>query len=123
TPFTGHTGAVTAVTVTDLDGHPAVVSGSNDRSVRVWDLATGAPIGTPFTGHTSWVRAVTVTDLDGRPIIVSAGGHRLIIASWPGSREADCDLVIELSSPINALAMTGQVIACATDLGIVLIEL
>ena len=29
-----------------------VVSGSDDGTVRVWDLATGTPVGDPFTGHT-----------------------------------------------------------------------
>ena len=28
-----------------------VISGSDDETVRVWDLATGAPVGDPFTGH------------------------------------------------------------------------
>ena len=37
----------------ELDGRPVVISGSSDRTVRVWDLATGAPVGGPFTGHTS----------------------------------------------------------------------
>ena len=40
-PFTGHTGAVRAVAVGELDGRPVVVSGSSDGTVRVWDLATG----------------------------------------------------------------------------------
>ena len=35
----------------ELDGRPVVISGSDDRTVRVWDLATGAPVGDPFTGH------------------------------------------------------------------------
>ena len=60
TPFTGHTGWVTAVAVGELDGRPVVVSGSEDETVRVWDLATGSPVGDPFTGHTGWVRAVAV---------------------------------------------------------------
>ena len=45
------TGAVTAVAAAELDGRPVVISGSDDRTVRVWDLATGAPVGDPFTGH------------------------------------------------------------------------
>ena len=28
-----------------------VITGSDDKTVRVWDLATGAPVGDPFTGH------------------------------------------------------------------------
>ena len=40
-----------AVAVGELDGRPVVISGSDDGTVRVWDLATGAPVGDPFTGH------------------------------------------------------------------------
>jgi WD40 repeat protein len=39
-PFTGHTDAVFAVAVGELDGRPVVVSGSRDSTVRVSDLAT-----------------------------------------------------------------------------------
>ena len=48
-----------------------VVSGSGDRTVRVWDLATGAAVCDPFTGHNAWVRSVAVGQLDGRTIVVS----------------------------------------------------
>ena len=37
-----------------------IVSGSDDGTVRVWDAATGTPIGAPLTGHTGWVRSVAV---------------------------------------------------------------
>jgi WD40 repeat protein len=49
------------------------VSGGDDRTVRVWDLATGAAIGNPITGHGEYVLAVAVTELAGRPVIVSGG--------------------------------------------------
>ena len=29
-----------------------IVSGSDDKTVRVWDAATGQPVGQPLTGHT-----------------------------------------------------------------------
>ncbi len=64
-------GLVAAVAVGELDGHPMIVSGSWDNTVRVWDLATGAPIGGPLSGHTHWVTAVAVGELDGHPVIVS----------------------------------------------------
>ena len=38
--------------VGQLDGRTVVVSGSSDQTVRVWDAATGTPVGDPFTGHT-----------------------------------------------------------------------
>ena len=62
---------VHAVAVAELDGRPVVISGGGDRTVRVWDLATGAPVGDPFTGHGDWVRAVAVAELDGRPVVIS----------------------------------------------------
>ena len=42
-----------------------IVSGGDDGTVRVWDLATGAPVGEPLTGHTGGC-AVAVGELDGR---------------------------------------------------------
>ena len=56
-----------AVATAQLDGRTVVISGSADDTVRVWDLATGTPVGSPFTGHTAAVAAVTTAQLDGRP--------------------------------------------------------
>jgi WD40 repeat protein len=64
---------VQAVAITELEGHPVAVSGGDDRTLRVWDLATGTPIGQPLTGHTGPVLAVATGELDGRPMAVSAG--------------------------------------------------
>ena len=55
-----------------------VISGSIDRTVRVWDLATGAPIGDPFTGHNGAVDAVAVAELDGRPVVISGGDDETV---------------------------------------------
>jgi WD40 repeat protein len=38
----GHTDTVWSVSTTQLDGRPVIVSSSDDKTVRVWDLSTGA---------------------------------------------------------------------------------
>ena len=61
----GHTSLVTAVAVTPDGRH--VVSGSDDNTLRVWDLATGETK-TTLQGHTNSVNAVAVTP-DGRHVV------------------------------------------------------
>jgi WD40 repeat protein len=61
----GHEAWVSSVAVTP-DGQ-YVVSGSKDRTVRLWDLATGQEV-RRFTGHESTVRSVAVTP-DGKYVV------------------------------------------------------
>jgi hypothetical protein len=56
---------VVAVATAELDGRPVVISGSDDETIRVSDLATGASIGQPLTGHTGYVYALATAQLDG----------------------------------------------------------
>ncbi len=71
--LTGHPGRVNAVTAAELDDRPVVISGGDDGSVRVWDLAAGAPVGQPFTGHVGPVYAVAAATMEGRPVVISGG--------------------------------------------------
>ena len=74
----GHTDTVNALATTQLDGRAVVVSGSADRTVRVWDIASSRPIGRPLTGHTGGVLAVAVARLDDRPVAVSGGADATV---------------------------------------------
>ncbi|MEV4185014.1 serine/threonine-protein kinase [Streptosporangium canum] len=76
--LTGHSGPVTAVAVTQLDGRPVAVSGSDDDTVRVWDLTTRKQLGEPLTGHTEGVTSVAVGQLNGKPVAVSGSWDRTV---------------------------------------------
>ena len=52
-PLTGHNGGVNAVVIGGFNDRDVIVSGSNDRTVRIWDTA-GDPVANPLTGHTVW---------------------------------------------------------------------
>jgi WD40 repeat protein len=65
----GHSGAVTAVALSS-NGNRAL-SGSNDNTLRLWDLATGETLRT-LKGHTDPVNAVALT----------ADGSRALSGSW-----------------------------------------
>lgn len=71
-----HAGWVRSVAAAELDGRAVIISGSNDRTVRVWDLATGTPVGAPIAGHNGMVLAATAAELDMRPVIRLTGAAR-----------------------------------------------
>jgi WD40 repeat protein len=75
-PLTGHTDEVRSVACTVVDGTPVAVTGSNDTTVRVWDLTTRTLIGSPTAGHNSDVRSVACTVVDGTPVAVSRSLQR-----------------------------------------------
>ena len=45
-----------------------VVSGSWDKTIRLWNAETGQPIGAPLTGDTDWVNSVAFSP-DGKRIV------------------------------------------------------
>ena len=52
-----------------------MVSGSKDRSVRLWNPQTGAPVKT-LEGHTSWAEGVTLAEKG--TLALSAGADRSV---------------------------------------------
>ena len=66
-----------SVALGTLEGRAVLVSGGEDETVRVWDLASGAPRGEPLRGHEGAVCSVALGTVEGRPVIVS-GGDRTV---------------------------------------------
>ena len=104
-----HTYGVSGVSITP-DGWRAV-SGSWDKTLRVWDIETGECLRT-LEGHTSWVRSVSITP-DGK-LAVSQGWDNTL-------RVCDMDhgcLAIYYLGGIEALSEVGvkghMVIGCST---------
>ena len=83
TTLEGHTGGVNAVAAVPLpDGRVLLASGSDDAPVRLWDPATGTPVGGPLEGHTSWVNAVAAVPLPDGRVLLASGGHDGMVRLW-----------------------------------------
>jgi WD40 repeat protein len=73
-PIVGHTARVTSAAFGELDGRAVVVSGSDDRSVRVWDVHAGVNTPPPRPNFPGAIRAVSVSRThEGQQAIASAG--------------------------------------------------
>jgi len=100
-----------------------IISGGWDRTVRVWRLADGRPVGEPLTGHRGTVDAVAAGALpDGTPVIISGGGgdDDGTVRVW---RLADGTPVVpplDLPESVRAVAVHGNVIitAAGADIGV-----
>lgn len=55
----GHTDRVRCVTVSA--DRTRIVTGSRDKTIRLWDAESAEPLGRPFVGHTSVVLSVAVS--------------------------------------------------------------
>lgn len=79
----GHEGPVTAVAIAGPAERPVVVTAGEDRTVRVWDLMSSAPIVDPMPVPGT-VRAIACFDASG-PRAVIAGDDVLAVVDWGSS--------------------------------------
>ena len=49
----------------------SIVTASGDETARVWDAATGRPIGEPLKGHENWVMSAAFSP-DGKRIVTAS---------------------------------------------------
>ena len=80
-PLRGHDGAVYAVAAGALpDGTPVIISGGEDRTVRVWRLDDGIPLAPPL----DLPESVAAVAIHGNVIITASGAdiavHQLALS-------------------------------------------
>ena len=73
----GHTSYVSSVAYSPDGRH--IVSGSDDKTIRVWNATTGQCVAGPFQGHTEWVNSVAYSP-DGKHIV--SGSWDSTIRVW-----------------------------------------
>ncbi|THV07150.1 WD40 repeat-like protein, partial [Dendrothele bispora CBS 962.96] len=77
-PLHGHTDRVWSVAYSPDSRH--IVSGSYDKTIRIWDSQTGQPpVGHPLQGHTHWVTSVAYSP-DSRHIV--SGSFDKTVRIW-----------------------------------------
>ena len=83
-----------------------IISGSSDRTIRIWDAETSTAVGNPLEGHTDRVLSVAYSP-DGRHIV--SGSDDLTIRIW------DAETGASVGSPLKGHAKSVNSVAYASD--------
>ncbi|MDZ8067685.1 MAG: WD40 repeat domain-containing protein [Nostoc sp. DedQUE08] len=110
--LTGHSSSVDAITVTSNGKY--IISGSNDKTLKVWDLEIGKEISS-FTGHTDKINTIVVTPDD--KLLIS-GSNDKTIKIWDLETGTELYTLIGHTDSVQAVALTPngkQVISSSID--------
>ena len=111
-PQLGHSSIVEAVSFSP-DGR-TIVSGSGDRTLKLWDTASGRELRT-LNGHTDNVRSVAFS-LDGRTIVSVSGDNTIKL--WDTASGRELRTLSERGSSISAVAFSAngsKMVSCRQD--------
>ena len=98
-----------------------IVAGGIDDTVRIWDVASGEPLGSPLAGHAGAVTAVAVGRIGGREVVVSGSEDRTLRVWDPRQRSA---VVVDVLEPVRSIALSPEGSLCvATGIAICLFVL
>jgi guanine nucleotide-binding protein subunit beta-2-like 1 protein len=79
--FVGHTNDVLSVSFSA--DNRQIVSGSRDRTIKLWNTLGDCKYTITDKGHTEWVSCVRFSPNPQNPVIVSAGWDKLVkVSSW-----------------------------------------
>lgn len=106
--FSGHSAPVHRTLFSDLH---QIVSYSDDKTVKLWDIGTEKVV-TTFTDHKDYVRAGAINPVSATTIL--SGGYDQIVKMYD-SRTSDCVMTLNHGVPIEALVFlpSGSVIVSA----------
>ena len=99
--YRGHTGRVNAVAWSPDSTH--IASGSRDKSVRVWNVATGGNMVT-YQGHTGFGASVQAVIWSPDGTYIASGSHDKTVQIWKASTGLHINTLRSGSDHINALA-------------------
>lgn len=100
----GHQGSVLALVTVRLAGRRLAVTGGTDGALRVWDLASGQPVGPAVQLSAAPVRALVATVDEGHAVVV-AGGRGGTAYRWQVFAPEPVTLATGLAGDISALAL------------------
>jgi hypothetical protein len=103
TQLTGHTATVHDVAFSPPDGKQ-LASASDDRTLRLWDVANGKPYGEPLTGHGGFVWGVAFSP-DGK-LLASASADQTVRLWDVASEEARGQPLTGHDDSVNEVAFS-----------------